>query len=81
MGHLVDEVGDVEVWDAAVGFQADLAGAAVAVAYLDAVVLKLLAQFSQCPAVDLGVGPTSVTGKATTADALGQEDVVAAQAR
>ena len=44
-GGFVDEVDDADVGDAAVGFQADFAGAAVAVAHLDAVVLQLAAQF------------------------------------
>ena len=76
----VDEVDDALVGDGAVGLEADFAGAAVAVAHLDAVVLELLAQFPTCPAINFGVGPSAVAGKAAAAHALGQEDMVAAQA-
>ena len=44
-GDLVDEIDDALVGDAAVGFKSDLAGAAVAVTHLDAVVHQLLVQF------------------------------------
>ena len=45
LGDFVDEVDDADVGNAAVGFQAHLAGAAIAVTHLDAVVLQLTAQF------------------------------------
>ena len=74
-GHLVDKIDDALVGDAAVGLEAHLAGAAVAVAHLDAVVFQLTAQFPQRPAIDLRVGPAAVAGKAAAADTFGQEDI------
>ena len=73
-GDLVDEVDDALVGDTAVGFQTHLAGAAVAVAHLDAVVFQLFTQLAQCPAVDLGMSPATIAGKAAASHALGQED-------
>lgn len=76
----VDEIDDALVGDAAVGLQPHLTGAAIAVAHLDAVLLELTAQLPEGPAVNLGVGPPTVAGKGAAAHALGQEDMVAAQA-
>ena len=73
---LVYEIGNAHIGDAAVGLEANFAGAAVGIAYLNLVFFYLALQFPQSPLVGFGMRPAAVSGKAATAHALGKEHVV-----
>ena len=57
-------------------FKADLAGAAIGVAHLNVVGLYLRAKLTESVLVQLREGEATIASEATTANALGQEDIV-----
>lgn len=59
-------------------FQANLAGTAIGVAYLDMVRFYLWTQLAKAVLVQLREGKATVTGKSATAHALWQEHIVRA---
>ena len=71
----IDQIDDAHVRNARVRLKADFAGAAIGVAYLNVVGLNLWTELAQTVLVELREGEATVTGKAATADALGQEDI------